>query len=183
MIKGAGFTEYVLNMTSQTWLTAADSDRSVWWHFMAIIIPDHVEFKTTGMNRHFFFFPILSKQPIFQRHGLSIKLTEGPNVFIGTLYITGNSNTDAPPNGQSEDEELCYAIALTDHVVCAVIWQVPNQPIVFTSDPTRQPRSEDAMVAWTWYHYININSSDPFWLARLPMTKVTCYSLVELNLC
>ncbi len=25
----------------------------------------------------------------------------------------------------------------------------------------------------TWYHFVNINASEPFWLARLPMTKVS----------
>ena len=53
----------------------------------------------------------------------------------------------------------------------AVLFQVPNQPIVFAEDPSHQERYEDAFIAWTWYHYININSSEPFWLARLPMTK------------
>ncbi len=31
-------------MTSQAWLTPADCDRSLWWHYMAVIIPDEIEF-------------------------------------------------------------------------------------------------------------------------------------------
>ena len=31
-----------------------------------------------------------------------------------------------------------------------VLYQVPNQPIVFTDDPKQESRSEDAIIAWTW---------------------------------
>ena len=38
-------------------------------------------------------------------------------------------------------------------------------------DPTQKSRNEDAIIAYTWYHYI-MNTSDPEYLLRLPMTKV-----------
>ncbi len=55
---GPGYTGYVLNMTSQMWLTPADSDRSIWWHYVAIIVPDLIEFPNhavvynTGGSNH-----------------------------------------------------------------------------------------------------------------------------------
>jgi PhoPQ-activated pathogenicity-related protein len=55
-------------------------------------------------------------------------------------------------------------------MITANIGQIPNQPIVFSSDPNRQHRSEDAMVAYTWAHFLN-DTTNPEWLARLPMTK------------
>ena len=58
-------------------------------------------------------------------------------------------------------------------VTCTVLFQIPNQPIVFADDPSQRQRSEDALIAWTWHHFITINSSEPYWLARLPMTKVS----------
>lgn len=30
-------------MTSQTWLTPADSDRSVWWHYIQVIVPNDLD--------------------------------------------------------------------------------------------------------------------------------------------
>ena len=48
--------------------------------------------------------------------------------------------------------------------------QVPNQPMVFASDPKKMNRSEDAMVAWTWREFL-YDTKTPMWLARLPMTK------------
>lgn len=89
------------------------------------------------------------------------------------LYITGGSNTDTPPDGTSGDEDvkLCLSLALLDRIVCAVLFQVPNQPIVFPTDPLQKSRAEDAIIAFTWNHFIN-NPDQPDWLARLPMTKV-----------
>lgn len=37
-------------------------------------------------------------------------------------------------------------------------------------DPTQKSRSEDAIIAFTWYHFLK-NPDDPEYLLRLPMTK------------
>lgn len=39
---------------------------------------------------------------------------------------------------------------------------------IFENDGVQ--RSEDSLIAYTWAHFIN-DTSDPIWLARLPMTK------------
>lgn len=41
-IPGKGYTTYVLDMTSQAWLTTAEVDRPVWKHWMTIVRPDTV---------------------------------------------------------------------------------------------------------------------------------------------
>lgn len=38
--KGLGYEVLWLNLTSQAWLTEKDSDRSIWWHYVAIIVPN-----------------------------------------------------------------------------------------------------------------------------------------------
>jgi len=38
-----GWTGYILNMTSQQWLTPEKVSRSVWWHILVVIVPDIVE--------------------------------------------------------------------------------------------------------------------------------------------
>ena len=45
-IPGRGFTQYVIDMTSQTWLTPKEVDRTVWQHWVRIVKPDKVEHKT-----------------------------------------------------------------------------------------------------------------------------------------
>ena len=32
---------YVLNMTSQRWLTDEDTTRSLWWHYLVVIVPSN----------------------------------------------------------------------------------------------------------------------------------------------
>ena len=42
-IKGAGQTTYVLELTSQKWLTEKEVDRPVWKHWLTIVRPDEVK--------------------------------------------------------------------------------------------------------------------------------------------
>merc|ERR1719473_27114 len=39
------WTGYILNMTSQQWLTPEDVTQSIWWHYLVVIVPDNVDFK------------------------------------------------------------------------------------------------------------------------------------------
>lgn len=43
---GAGFTTYVLEMTSQQWRTKAEVDRPIWKHWLTIVKPDSVKTQT-----------------------------------------------------------------------------------------------------------------------------------------
>lgn len=45
-IDGQGFTTYVLEMTSQSWLTEKEVDRTVWKHWMLVTVPDEVKTST-----------------------------------------------------------------------------------------------------------------------------------------
>ncbi|XP_071813794.1 uncharacterized protein [Apostichopus japonicus] len=40
---------YVINMTSQTWLTGDDVDKSVWWHYMTVSIPEVIRREDTAL--------------------------------------------------------------------------------------------------------------------------------------
>jgi PhoPQ-activated pathogenicity-related protein len=55
--QGNGYTASVIEMTSQTWRTAADVDRTVWKHWLTVIKPSEVRHKTaflyiTGGNNN-----------------------------------------------------------------------------------------------------------------------------------
>ena len=45
-ISGPGYHGAVLDMTSQTWLTAKEVDKPVWKHWLTVIVPDQVSHKT-----------------------------------------------------------------------------------------------------------------------------------------
>jgi PhoPQ-activated pathogenicity-related protein len=47
-LKGDGYTTFVIEMTSQTWLTPQEVDRPVWKHWLTIIRPDTVT-SSTGL--------------------------------------------------------------------------------------------------------------------------------------
>ena len=48
-IPGAGYTTYVVDLTSQTWRTPADVDHNVWKHWLTIVKPDKVDSSTAFM--------------------------------------------------------------------------------------------------------------------------------------
>jgi len=79
---------------------------------------------------------------------------------VGMLWITGNGN-DNPSNPAADDEDVlvCAVFAVETGTPCAVLWQVPNAPVVFASDPSKSSRSEDAAVSWTWREYMLGNAS------------------------
>lgn len=55
-------------------------------------------------------------------------------------------------------------------LVTGSLFQVPNQSILFPSDPLKKHRSEDDLVAFSWAKYLN-NTDKPEWIIFLPMVK------------
>ena len=47
-ISGEGFTTYIVDLTSQTFLTSKDINRTKWKHWLFIVSPDQIK-HTTGM--------------------------------------------------------------------------------------------------------------------------------------
>ncbi|XP_046562184.1 autocrine proliferation repressor protein A-like [Haliotis rubra] len=40
--RGPEFTLYLINMTSQQWLTEAEVEHPIWWHYMIVAVPDNL---------------------------------------------------------------------------------------------------------------------------------------------
>ena len=57
-----------------------------------------------------------------------------------------------------------------------IFLKVPNEKLTFTSDPKQQARGEDAIIAYTWDHFLN-NPNDADWLLRFPMVKASLRAL------
>src|SRR3954471_17911244 len=45
-VSGPGYHGAVLELTSQSWLTAKDVDHPVWKHWLTVIVPDKVQHRT-----------------------------------------------------------------------------------------------------------------------------------------
>jgi PhoPQ-activated pathogenicity-related protein len=79
------------------------------------------------------------------------------------LFIDGGSNSTSPP---APDPSMML-LAATAGAVVVDLGQVPNEPLTFAGES--QPRTEDAIIAYTWDKYLR--TGDERWPARLPMTK------------
>jgi PhoPQ-activated pathogenicity-related protein len=128
-IKGEGYTAYYVDMTSQTWRSAREVNRTQWKHWLVIVRPDKVT---------------------------------SP---IGLLYIGGGDNDDGPP--ERIDQSLVRTALATETVV-SMLYQIPNQPLIFADDNGRE-REEDETIAYTWDKFMR--TGDENWPLRLPMTK------------
>lgn len=85
-------------------------------------------------------------------------------------YITGGCNSNpSPPKAGDEDVLVADTVAALSGSIAIVVFQIPNCPIVYPSDPSLKRRTEDAVIAWGWHLYLN--EQNPEYLARLPMTK------------
>ena len=129
------FTQYVINMTSQTWLNEKLVSQSEWYHYLTIIVPEKRD----------------------------------TDDFAG-IYVGAGHNGDSLPGIKDQEVEFCSLLALSTNAITANLKQIPNQPIYFSEDPDKKRRTEDALIAYTWKHFIQ-NTSEPEYLARLPMTK------------
>jgi PhoPQ-activated pathogenicity-related protein len=128
-------------MTSQRWLTDADTTRSLWWHYLVVIVPSNYN-------------------PEFARNA--------------TLWITDgdNDSPDELPTRFNYNMLLASELAMGTGVITGCLFQVPNEKMVFTSDPLQKRRGEDAIIAFTWAHFLD-HPDQPEWLVRLPMVKAS----------
>ena len=150
------WTGYLLNVTSQHWLTDADFSpnsemKSLWWHYLVVIVPNEIKYPNNG-----------------------------------TLWITGGSNGNSLPTAHDFDIVLAASLAMGMGTITGSLFQIPCEHITFATDPIQKSRGEDAIIAFTWEHYLN-DPSNPEWLVRFPMVKgslramVSKYMLVDLS--
>jgi PhoPQ-activated pathogenicity-related protein len=152
MREGNGWRAYMYLMTSQSWMTEKESDRPVWQHQMAVVIPHEIN----------------------------------KSLDSAIIYITGGGNYGMNDFPHADDEGLMLAGALAVHAKSpsAVLWQVPNQPIKFPCDPIYNPpesRTEDQVIALTFWHYVVKNASKPEFIAYFPMVKAAIRALDTLE--
>ena len=143
-----GWHGFLLNMTSQRWLTPADfigPVGHVWTHQLLVVVPDGV--------------------------------VDYPDAAALWITGGGNDGPPSPPSPDDEDVLVCASLAVTVGTVCSVLYQIPNSPIVFAADPERKSRSEDALVAFTWQEFMLYRNNTPEIIAYYPMAKAAIRAL------
>jgi len=139
---GRGWKGYTLNMTSQRWLTDAD-------------------FAETSESKSLWWHYLVVVVPD------EVKWTRN-----ASLYITGGGQSNGYPEGTSEDILVTASLALANNMITGCLFQVPNEHTTFAEDPIQKSRSEDAIIAYTWDHFLK-DPSQPNWLVRFPMVKAS----------
>lgn len=114
-----------------------------------------------------------SDRYIWTHQLLVVVPTQVTTVFNSSaaLWITGGGNGDGNPGAWDEDVLVCASLATSTGTVCSVLYQVPNQPVVFSADPSKKERSEDAAVAFTWVQYMVDHPDQPDWIIYFPMAR------------
>jgi PhoPQ-activated pathogenicity-related protein len=136
------WTGYLLNVTSQKWLTPADfvgSIGHIWTHSVLVVVPNRTKYADAA----------------------AMWITGNGN----------DGAPDQLPSNTDEDVLVCAALAVTTGTVCTVLYQIPNAPVVFAADPLKKSRSEDALVAFTWAQYMLHDRARPEWISYFPMGK------------
>ncbi len=135
-----GYTVITIDMTSQQWRSSEEVDRTLWQHWMQIVVPDAAVDDTA------------------------------------LLLVNGGRNTSDPPDpigaSPDSDQQELINFALTANAVVVDLPTIPNQALTFSDDPF-VPRSEDAIISYTFDKFIDEypNLDDNTWPLLLPMVK------------
>ena len=107
-IPGEGYKAYVLDLTSQTWKPPVEPDRTVWKHWVTIVVPTKVNYTTgflyiTGGNNR-------SKVPD-KADAMIVDIATSTNSVVAQLNMVPNqplSFPDAKKKDMVEDEFIAY---------------------------------------------------------------------------
>ena len=141
-----GGEAHILNVTSLEWMDttrAAGPNGAVWTHQVAVVVPKKITITNISMA----------------------VMTGGCN------RDAGNGTGPKPPGKGDEYLNVADALAAATGGVCIIIYQIPNCPVIYPSDPSHAARDEDSLIAWAWKEFIDDPKHDPEWLPRLPMAK------------
>jgi len=109
------WTGYVLNFTSQTWLTPEDSNRPVWYHIMVVIVPSNLQHTDTsvlwitgGNNNNGGAIPTATDTDLL----IVADFAVGTGVIAASLYQVPNQNivfsADPLQSSRSEDGVIAF---------------------------------------------------------------------------
>ena len=111
------FTTHLFNFTSQKWLTPADSSMPIWWHVLAVIVPDGVD-KTldtsflyiTGETNKADWVPSATSTDIIVAGGLAVgaKTTAAVLFHVPCAPIYFQSDPWGPDKRRTEDAIIAF---------------------------------------------------------------------------
>ena len=118
-------------------------------------------------------------------HQLLVIVPDNVEVLdTSVLWISGgyNGEDDDEVAIDSFDVQFMADIAVTNKMTTAILYQVPNQPIVFAEDVLQDTRDEDGSIAFTWWHFLFDPDYNAEYLLYLPMTKAAVKAMDSIKL-
>jgi len=108
------------------------------------------------------------------------------NSDVGFLWITDGDNkqddNNLKPDLTNYNVLLAADLAVATGTITACLFQIPNGPITFSSDPSGKARYGDDAIAFTWRHFFDDPTSDTDWVMQLPMTKAAVKAMDTVQL-
>ena len=105
-IEGKGYTAYVIDMTSQSWRTKKEVDRTLWKHWLTIIKPDKVKsdigllWINGGSNNN-----AAPKNADF----MMVQIAQGSGTVVADLRMVPNQPLNFPDGGRPRYEDAIIA--------------------------------------------------------------------------
>jgi PhoPQ-activated pathogenicity-related protein len=112
-IAGKGYNAYILDMTSQSWRSKTEVDRTLWQHWLVVIMPDNAEGDTAllfinGGNNG-------GSAPKVVDHVLS-RIAVMSNTIVADLRMVPNQPLTFPDGGGARSEDAIIAYTFDKYV-------------------------------------------------------------------
>ena len=105
-IEGKGYTAYVIDMTSQSWRSKKEVDRTLWKHWLTIIKPDKIKsdigllWINGGSNKN-----AAPKNADF----MMVQIAQGSGTVVADLKMVPNQPLNFPDGGRPRYEDAIIA--------------------------------------------------------------------------
>jgi PhoPQ-activated pathogenicity-related protein len=153
---------YILNMTSQTWITEANPDFPVWWHSLVVIVPSNLEFAD--------FAAVCLEFGDNTPDGVNPHITNRKAYGVDGLVIDA---TSLPLHLSELQGAVSKAAHLATHLrsIAVSLFNGLNEVLKFEEDLLHMPRKGDTIKAWTWKNFLEHGATEPERIMELAVAK------------
>jgi len=165
---GVAWTGYILNMTSQTWMTNAKVDFPLWWHIMVVVVPDRVEFKDYATLTLDFGVNELGPDGRYDTVSIHNRLSHEP--ADGPAMEINDGNLRRHLADLKKAAHKAAYIATHTRAVATSVLELPNGEETFADDPVHMRRTTDVLKAYTYTNFLD-HPQEPERIMDLPVAK------------
>lgn len=164
---------YVLNMTSQQWLSPEEVDFPLWWHLLIVVVPERLERPDWAS---------LALEFGFTKSDGSLVRIDNRRANSWELDTIEDSITIDSTNLSDKRAELTMvaaraaSVAAQTRALGAVLLNLPNAYETFEADPQHKRRAMDSLRSFAYGSFLQ-HRSEPERMVDLPMVKAVVKAL------